>query len=117
MTVAARLLRETDLAIDSVAARRGAARVGYGSPFAFGKAFKRSMGDRPGPTGAPSGPPRRNTYPAAAGQPTQPCDVGEYTDHATKVSGGTPTAADGAVTMTTCAPPPDSAGMEDRQQG
>jgi AraC-like DNA-binding protein len=43
MTVAARLLRETALPIDSVGAR-----VGYGSPFAFGKAFKRSMGDAPG---------------------------------------------------------------------
>jgi AraC-like DNA-binding protein len=43
MTVAARLLRETDLPIESVAAR-----VGYGSPFAFGKAFKRSTGDAPG---------------------------------------------------------------------
>ena len=43
MTVAARLLRETDLPIESVAAR-----VGYGSPFAFGKAFKKSMGHSPG---------------------------------------------------------------------
>ena len=43
MTVAARLLRETDLPIDSVAAR-----VGYGSPFAFGKAFKKSMSTSPG---------------------------------------------------------------------
>jgi transcriptional regulator GlxA family with amidase domain len=43
MTIAARLLRETDLPIESVAAR-----VGYGSPFAFGKAFKRSMGNAPG---------------------------------------------------------------------
>jgi AraC-like DNA-binding protein len=43
MTVAARLLRETDLPIDSVAVR-----VGYGSPFAFGKAFKKSMGNSPG---------------------------------------------------------------------
>jgi AraC-like DNA-binding protein len=43
MTVAARLLRETDLPIESVAAR-----VGYGSPFAFGKAFKRSIGIAPG---------------------------------------------------------------------
>jgi transcriptional regulator GlxA family with amidase domain len=43
MTVAAGLLRETDLPIESVAAR-----VGYGSPFALGKAFKRSMGDTPG---------------------------------------------------------------------
>jgi AraC-like DNA-binding protein len=43
MTIAAQLLRETDLPIESVAAR-----VGYGSPFAFGKAFKRSMGDAPG---------------------------------------------------------------------
>jgi AraC-like DNA-binding protein len=43
MTIAARLLRETDLPIESVAAR-----VGYGSPFAFGKAFKRSMGSAPG---------------------------------------------------------------------
>jgi AraC-like DNA-binding protein len=43
MTIAARLLRETDLPIESVAAR-----VGYGSRFAFGKAFKRSMGDAPG---------------------------------------------------------------------
>jgi transcriptional regulator GlxA family with amidase domain len=38
-----RLLREADLPIESVAAR-----VGYGSPYAFGKAFKRSMGDAPG---------------------------------------------------------------------
>jgi AraC-like DNA-binding protein len=112
MTVAARLLRETDLAIDSVAAR-----VGYGSPFAFGKAFKRSMGDSPGAYRRAHRAAPQYLPPAAAGQPTQPCDVGEYTDHATKVSGGTPTAADGAVTMTTCAPPPDSAGMEDRQQG
>lgn len=43
MTIAARLLRETNLPIESIAAR-----VGYGSPFAFGKAFKRSMGDAPG---------------------------------------------------------------------
>jgi transcriptional regulator GlxA family with amidase domain len=43
MTIAAQLLRETDLPIESVAAR-----VGYGSPYAFGKAFKRSMGDAPG---------------------------------------------------------------------
>jgi AraC-like DNA-binding protein len=43
MTVAARLLRETDLPIESVAAR-----VGYGSPFAFGKAFKRWIGNAPG---------------------------------------------------------------------
>jgi AraC-like DNA-binding protein len=43
MTIAARLLRETDLSIESVASR-----VGYGSPFAFGKAFKRSMGSAPG---------------------------------------------------------------------
>jgi AraC-like DNA-binding protein len=43
MTVAARLLRETDLPIESVAAR-----VGYGSRFAFGRAFKRSMGSAPG---------------------------------------------------------------------
>jgi AraC-like DNA-binding protein len=43
MTVAARLLRETNLPIDSVAVR-----VGYGSPFAFGKAFKNSMGNSPG---------------------------------------------------------------------
>jgi AraC-like DNA-binding protein len=43
MTIAARLLRETDLPIESVAAR-----VGYGSPYAFGKAFKRSMGAAPG---------------------------------------------------------------------
>jgi AraC-like DNA-binding protein len=43
MTVAARLLRETGLPIDSVAVR-----VGYGSPFAFGKAFKKSMGNSPG---------------------------------------------------------------------
>jgi len=43
MTIAAQLLRETDLPIESVAAR-----VGYGSPYAFGKAFKRSMGDAAG---------------------------------------------------------------------
>jgi transcriptional regulator GlxA family with amidase domain len=43
MTVAAHLLRETTLPVESVAAR-----VGYGSPFAFGKAFKRSMGNAPG---------------------------------------------------------------------
>jgi AraC-like DNA-binding protein len=43
MTIAAQLLREADLPIESVAAR-----VGYGSPYAFGKAFKRSMGDAPG---------------------------------------------------------------------
>src|SRR4029079_4740592 len=43
MTVAAQLLRETNLPVESIAAR-----VGYGSPFAFGKAFKRSMGNAPG---------------------------------------------------------------------
>jgi transcriptional regulator GlxA family with amidase domain len=43
MTVAARLLRETDFPIDSVAVR-----AGYGSPFAFGKAFKKSIGTSPG---------------------------------------------------------------------
>ena len=43
MTVAAQLLRETNLPVESVATR-----VGYGSPFAFGKAFKRSMGNAPG---------------------------------------------------------------------
>jgi AraC-like DNA-binding protein len=43
MTIAAQLLRETDLPIESVAAR-----VGYGSPYALGKAFKRSMGDAAG---------------------------------------------------------------------
>jgi AraC-like DNA-binding protein len=43
MIIAARLLRETDLPIEAVAAR-----VGYGSSFAFGKAFKRWIGDAPG---------------------------------------------------------------------
>jgi AraC-like DNA-binding protein len=43
MTIPARLLCETGLPIESVAAR-----VGYGSPFAFGKAFKRSVGNAPG---------------------------------------------------------------------
>ncbi|MFD3584522.1 cupin domain-containing protein [Streptomyces sp. NPDC058683] len=43
MMLAARLLRDTDLTLDSVAAQ-----VGYGSAFAFGKAFKRAVGDTPG---------------------------------------------------------------------
>jgi AraC-like DNA-binding protein len=43
MTVASRLLRETDLPLEAVATR-----VGYGSPFAFAKAFKRVTGDSPG---------------------------------------------------------------------
>ncbi|MGB8403775.1 MAG: helix-turn-helix transcriptional regulator, partial [Mycobacterium sp.] len=43
MTIAASLLRETDLPLSSIAAR-----VGYGSEFAFGKAFKRSMAETPG---------------------------------------------------------------------
>ncbi|MFJ5224000.1 cupin domain-containing protein [Streptomyces sp. NPDC088400] len=43
MMIAARLLRDTDLALQAVAAQ-----VGYGSAFAFGKAFKRAFGDAPG---------------------------------------------------------------------
>lgn len=43
MTTAARLLRETDAPLTSVAAR-----TGYGSEFAFAKAFKREYGLAPG---------------------------------------------------------------------
>ncbi|WP_371480619.1 AraC family transcriptional regulator [Kitasatospora sp. NBC_00315] len=43
MTTAARLLREADLPLSTVAAR-----AGYGSEFAFGKAFKREYGLAPG---------------------------------------------------------------------
>ncbi|MTE12379.1 AraC family transcriptional regulator [Nocardia aurantiaca] len=43
LTTAARLLREDDLAIEKVAAR-----AGYSSEFAFGKAFKREYGLAPG---------------------------------------------------------------------
>ncbi|GGP32758.1 AraC family transcriptional regulator [Streptomyces melanogenes] len=43
MTTAARLLRETDAPLTSVAAR-----TGYGSEFAFAKAFKREYGVAPG---------------------------------------------------------------------
>jgi transcriptional regulator GlxA family with amidase domain len=43
MTTAARLLRETDLPLRSVAER-----TGYATEFAFGKAFKREFGTAPG---------------------------------------------------------------------
>jgi AraC-like DNA-binding protein len=43
MTTAARLLRQTDLALPSIARE-----VGYGSPFAFSHAFKRHFGSTPG---------------------------------------------------------------------
>ncbi|MRH90345.1 helix-turn-helix domain-containing protein [Nocardia sp. SYP-A9097] len=43
LTTAARLLREDDLSMDTVAAR-----AGYSSEFAFGKAFKREYGLAPG---------------------------------------------------------------------
>ncbi|SNQ51800.1 Transcriptional regulator, AraC family [Frankia canadensis] len=43
MTVAARLLRETELALSAVAAR-----CGYSSEFAFAKTFKRELGIPPG---------------------------------------------------------------------
>ncbi|MGW4353437.1 AraC family transcriptional regulator [Nocardia sp. NPDC004582] len=43
LTTAARLLREDDMAVDKVAAR-----AGYSSEFAFGKAFKREYGLAPG---------------------------------------------------------------------
>ncbi|MGH3242537.1 MAG: helix-turn-helix transcriptional regulator, partial [Spirillospora sp.] len=43
MTIAARLLRTTDLPLRSVADR-----VGYASDFAFAKAFRREYGESPG---------------------------------------------------------------------
>lgn len=43
MTLAARMLRESDASLAAVAAR-----TGYGSEFAFGKAFKREYGQPPG---------------------------------------------------------------------
>ena len=43
MSTAARLLRESDLSLATVAAR-----IGYGSEFAFAKAFKRAHGHAPG---------------------------------------------------------------------
>ena len=43
MTTAARLLRESDASLAAVAAR-----TGYGSEFAFAKAFKREYGQAPG---------------------------------------------------------------------
>ena len=43
MTIAARMLRESDASLAAVAAR-----TGYGSEFAFGKAFKREYGQPPG---------------------------------------------------------------------
>lgn len=43
LTTAARLLRETELPLPSIAAK-----VGYGSPFAFSHAFKREFGVAPG---------------------------------------------------------------------
>lgn len=43
MTAAARLLREGDVPLSTIAAR-----TGYGSEFAFGKAFKREYGLAPG---------------------------------------------------------------------
>jgi transcriptional regulator GlxA family with amidase domain len=43
LTTAARLLQDTDLPLPSIAAK-----VGYGSPFAFSHAFKRQFGSAPG---------------------------------------------------------------------
>jgi AraC-like DNA-binding protein len=43
MTTAAKLLREADIPLSTIAARSG-----YGSEFAFGKAFKREYGLAPG---------------------------------------------------------------------
>ncbi|WP_424809186.1 cupin domain-containing protein [Rhodococcus sp. 27YEA15] len=43
MTLAGKLLRETDMPLSSVASR-----VGYSSPFAFGKAFSRTFHSSPG---------------------------------------------------------------------
>jgi AraC-like DNA-binding protein len=54
MSTAARLLRESDLSLATVAAR-----IGYGSEFAFAKAFKRAYGQAPGGY-------RRGPHPAAA---------------------------------------------------
>ena len=42
MLLSARLLRETDLSLDTIATR-----VGYGSAFAFSKAFSRAWGAPP----------------------------------------------------------------------
>jgi transcriptional regulator GlxA family with amidase domain len=42
MTLAAHLLRETDTPVDQVARR-----VGYGSPFAFSRAFSRVHAEAP----------------------------------------------------------------------
>lgn len=53
MTLAARLLRESNLGLAAVAAR-----VGYESEFAFSRAFKRVVGEAPAPW-------RRRTMPAA----------------------------------------------------
>ncbi|WP_328540257.1 AraC family transcriptional regulator [Streptomyces sp. NBC_00344] len=50
MTRAAALLREPGMSLDRVAAK-----VGYGSPFAFSHAFKRTFGDSPGRYRAESG--------------------------------------------------------------
>lgn len=52
MTVAARLLRESDAPVRAIAER-----VGYGSEFAFSKAFKREYGEAPGRYRAGSGGP------------------------------------------------------------
>lgn len=43
MTTAASLLQDTDLPLPALAAK-----VGYGSPFAFSHAFKREFGVAPG---------------------------------------------------------------------
>lgn len=50
MTLAARLLQETDLGLAAVARR-----VGYASPFAFSHAFKREFGVAPGRYRSPRG--------------------------------------------------------------
>ena len=57
MTLAARLLRDTELPVSAVAAR-----VGYATPFAFGHVFKRH-------TGLPPGRYRSRARPAAADPP------------------------------------------------
>jgi transcriptional regulator GlxA family with amidase domain len=43
MTTAARLLRETDVTLDQLAVA-----IGYGSAFAFAKAFRREYATTPG---------------------------------------------------------------------
>lgn len=61
MTAAARLLRETDLPLRSVAQR-----VGYASEYAFAKAFKRELGAPPGQY--------RTGYRSGTGDPKDPKD-------------------------------------------